>query len=407
MTCRALARRYDTGELVSVEWKGPQVVSLRPLASPPGAGLSIERIPYVAPGFVDLQINGYGGREYCSPTLTIEDVLAIDQAIARDGITAYCPTVTTHSFDVLRHAVGVLAEACQQDAGLAQRILGIHLEGPYISAEDGPRGAHPRPFCRPPDWQEFCRLQEHAQGLIRIVTLSPEYPQSIAFIERLACEGILVAIGHTAASVEQIRDAIAAGARLSTHLGNGCHLVLPRHPNYLWEQLADDRLTASLIVDGHHLPPSVVRCFVRCKGPQRCILVSDITGLGGMPAGQYQTPLGAVEILDDGRLVVAGQRSLLAGAARPIGDGVVNLMRFAGLDLATAVEMASRGPMRLLGRPDPQLHTGARADLVFFLLRPDHAPPLTVVGTVRTGTLAYGPAGDWLVASESRGSSAS
>jgi hypothetical protein len=135
---------------------------------------------------------------------------------------------------------------------------------------------------------------------------------------------------------------------MSTHLGNGAHRELPRHPNYLWDQLAEDRLTASLIVDGHHLPPAVVKSFWRAKLEERIVLVSDLSGLAGMPAGRYLSELCDLEILDDGRLVVAGQRQLLAGASRPIGDGIANLMAFAGVGLKTAVEAASLRPMRLL-----------------------------------------------------------
>src|SRR5262249_46804632 len=154
-------------------------------------------------------------------------------------------------------------QACEKDPQLARAIPGIHLEGPYISAEDGPRGAHARQHVRPPDWDEFCRLQDLAGGRIRLVTLAPETAGALPFIERLSRAGVVVALGHTAASGECIRDAIQAGARLSTHLGNGAHAVLPRHPNYIWEQLADDGLWASIICDGHHLPESVMRCILR------------------------------------------------------------------------------------------------------------------------------------------------
>src|SRR5207248_2337185 len=155
------------------------------------------------------------------------------------------------------------------DRAVAHAVAGIHLEGPYISAEDGPRGAHARRHVRPPDWDEFRRLQDASGGRVRLLTLAPEHDGAVHFIERLTAAGVVVALGHTAASGERIRDAVRAGARLSTHLGNGSHAVLPRHPNYLWEQLADDGLWASVICDGHHLPPSVVRCVVRVKTPAR------------------------------------------------------------------------------------------------------------------------------------------
>jgi N-acetylglucosamine-6-phosphate deacetylase len=160
---------------------------------------------------------------------------------------------------------------------------------------------------------------------------------------------------------------VDAGARLSTHLGNGCHPTLRRHPNYLWDQLADDRLTATLIADGHHLPPEVVKTFVRAKTAERTILVSDMSAMAGLPPGRYGSQLCELEILADGRIVIAGQVQLLAGASRPLTAGIANVMRFAGASLRDAVEMASYHPAALLGLHSCDLHPGASAD--FVLLR--------------------------------------
>jgi N-acetylglucosamine-6-phosphate deacetylase len=301
--------------------------------------------------------------------------------------------VTTQSFDVLTHALRTVDAACSESEEVSDRVLGIHLEGPYISAEDGPRGAHPQEHCKPPDWHEFGRLQDAASGRIRIITLSPEYNGSAEFITRAAKAGVVVAIGHTAATPDQIRAAVDAGARLSTHLGNGAHGTLPRHPNYIWSQLADDRLAASLIVDGHHLPPEVVQSFVRAKTPERCILVSDLSGLAGLPPGRYETSLCELDILDNGRLVLAGQRQYLAGASRPLCDGVANVMRFAGVGLRTAIDMASRRPRALLGEPVNGLSPGSPADLVLFELfgteLGETLGSIRVVTTVANGHVVY------------------
>ena len=174
-------------------------------------------------------------------------------------------------------------------------------------------------------------------------------------------------------------------ARLSTHLGNGSHLVLPRHANYIWEQAAEDRLMASLIVDGHHLPPAVVKSLVRAKTPARCILISDMSGLAGRPPGRYAGSLCDVEILPNGRLVVAGQTALLAGAALPIGVGVANVMHFAGVTLAEAVRMATEHPAQLLGLAPGRLTIGDPAELVLFDLVPpdgDGPPQFEVRATI-------------------------
>ena len=386
-----VARRYDTFCPVSVRIENRHIRCIETL----NGDLSGVDLPWVSPGFVDLQVNGHGGREFADPSLSVEDVATISTDLDHDGVTSYLPTVTTHGFETLRRAMATIAAASEQSSDVADRVAGIHLEGPYTSAEDGPRGAHPVEHVRPPDWDEFQRLQEAAGGQIRILTMSPEHEGSAQFISRVAGTGVLVAIGHTSANTGQINAAVDAGARLSTHLGNGAHGQLRRHPNYIWDQLAEDRLVASLIVDGHHLPPAVVKSMVRAKSPERCILVSDITGMAGMPAGHYSnSSLGDVVVTKDGRLVIAGQGQLLAGAARPLCDGIANMLRFTDQDLRSAVEMASTRPSSLIAREAARLEPGATADLtVFRLPGADGSGPigdLDVVATINAGRLVFG-----------------
>lgn len=385
-----IARRYDTGEVAAIHLADGEIQRVEPVV----AGPLPPDVPWVAPGFVDLQVNGYGGRDFTSPALTVAEVAQIGTVLARQGVTRYCPTVTTQSFEVLAHALRTIARACETDPTVAAQVAGIHLEGPYISPDDGPRGAHPRPHVRPPDGDEFQRLQAAAEGRIRLLTLSPEYPAAPAFIAQARATGTVVAIGHTSADSEQIRAAVDAGATISTHLGNGSHGQLRRHPNYIWDQLAEDRLTASLIVDGHHLPPAVVKTFLRAKTPARCVLVSDMVSLAGLPPGRYEpTGLAPVEILDDGRLVVAGQRQLLAGAALPITVGIANLLRFTDVSFRTAVDLASVQPAAAVDLPAGGLVAGARADLVLFQLPgADGRGPvgtLQVLATILAGRLLY------------------
>ncbi|HUE73231.1 MAG TPA: amidohydrolase family protein, partial [Pirellulaceae bacterium] len=232
-----------------------------------------------------------------------------------------------------------------------------------------------------------------ADGKIKLLTLSPEYDGAAEFIAKVAKTGVLVAIGHTQANSDQIKAAVDAGARMSTHLGNGAHPIIRRHPNYIWDQLAEDRLTASLIADGHHLPPAVVKAMVRAKTPARCVLVSDITGMGGMPPGRYQTGLGELEVLENGKLVPAGQPDILAGASQPLDLCVANAIRFAGLDLKTAIEMASQTPARLIGEPADGLEAGAAANLFLFKPPADDSGPLKVVQTVLQGEPVFSIAG--------------
>jgi N-acetylglucosamine-6-phosphate deacetylase len=361
-----VGREWDTGEPVSLVIEAGRITRVTGLADGESETSRFDDWPWIAPGLIDVQVNGYGGQEFSSANLTTDGALQTIHAFATFGVTRCCPTLTTESREVLLHALRTLAAACENTPDIAPRIPGIHVEGPYITTEDGARGAHPRRHCRPPDWDEFQQFQEAAGGRVRILTMSPEYANSLDFIRRVTASGVLVAIGHTAASPAQIRAAVDAGARMSTHLGNGAHLWLDQPDNYLWEQLAEDRLTAGIICDGYHLPREVVQTIVRVKTPQRCILVSDLSGQAGQLAGHYSSPFCDIEILDDGRLVMAGQRDLLAGASIPLYAGLVNVIQFAGVSPADAIRMAVHNPADLLGIPPGGLQAGEPANLIQF-----------------------------------------
>ncbi len=383
-----VGKRYDNGQPIWVEVHDDSISALGVLPT-----AERNRLPWLAPGLIDLQVNGYGGHEFTDPQLNADNVAAICGAMVKDGVTQFLPTVVTQSAPLLKHALSTVNESVDQNAQVRRCVAGIHLEGPYISADDGPRGAHPLEHCRPPDWDEFQFLQDAAGGNIRLLTLSPEYPNSPDFIGKVVASGVIVSIGHTRATTEQLRAAVDAGARLSTHLGNGAHASLRRHPNYIWDQLADDRLIATLIVDGHHLPPAVVKSFVRAKTTERVVLVSDLTGLAGTlgsTPGRYRTPgLGDVELLEDGRAVVAGQREYLAGATRPLSAAIGRVMKFADVDLATAITMASTRPAELLDLPSSWLEAHRRADLIQFELDPVTAE-MNVLTTVTAGQVVHG-----------------
>jgi N-acetylglucosamine-6-phosphate deacetylase len=263
-------------------------------------------------------------------------------------VVHFLPTVITQSAAHIERCLRAIVAACAEDAAVRASVVGIHLEGPYLSAIEGARGVHPVEHIRWPDWDEFAHFQEAARGNIRIVTLAPELPGALPFIERLARDGMVVAIGHTLATPNELIRAVDAGATLSTHLGNGAPSTLPRHPNVIWEQLAEDRLFASAIFDGHHLPTSVMKILVRAKGIDRLILTSDATALARMPPGVYDDQLGgAVELHADGRLSLLGT-PYLAGSASSLKDGVENAVRLAGCTLAQACRFASANPDRLL-----------------------------------------------------------
>jgi N-acetylglucosamine-6-phosphate deacetylase len=378
-----IARRYDTLRPVRMEIEAGKIARITSADDAPD-------LPLVAPGLVDLQINGYAGIEFNDPELSLDKVQKVAVAFDRFGVTRFLATCTTDSYDVFHHSFACVARAMREVPDAGKRIAGIHMEGPYIAQDDGPRGAHPRKHVRKPDWGEFCRLQDAAGGKIKLLTLSPEYDGAAEFIAKVVKTGVLVAIGHTQANSDQIKAAVDAGARMSTHLGNGAHPIIRRHPNYIWDQLAEDRLTASLITDGHHLPPAVVKAMVRAKTPARCVLVSDITMMGGMPAGRYQTGLGELEVLASGKLVPAGQPDILAGASQPLDLCVANAIRFARIDLATAIEMASLTPARLIGEASNRLEAGAAADLFLFKLPEADGGALKVAATILQGATVFG-----------------
>jgi len=294
------------------------------------------------PGFVDLQVNGFAGVDFSDPKARPEQLAAAAAAIVATGVTRVLPTLITSPFETFAACARALARA------ELPAVAALHMEGPYISPEDGPRGAHPREHVRPASIDDFRRRQEAASGCIRLVTLAPEVEGALALVEHLVGSGVRVAIGHTAASGAQIRDAVSAGATLSTHLGNGCAGVLPRHPNVIWEQLGEDRLAASLIVDGHHLPPATVRSMVRAKTPARTILVTDAMAAAGMPPGAYTLGGQRVELDASGRVAAPGA-SNLAGSALTMPAAIGNTVRFTGLPLEDVLAMATARPAEYAG----------------------------------------------------------
>ncbi|MEO6239659.1 MAG: amidohydrolase family protein [Vicinamibacterales bacterium] len=294
------------------------------------------------PGLFDLQVNGFGGIDFNDPSLTADAAVEATERMRATGVTRCLPTLVTSSFDRFAASARVLARI----TGTA--MAGIHMEGPYLSPDDGARGAHPREYVIAASVNDFKRRQDAADGRIVLVTLAPEVPGALALIEHLVRSDVRAAIGHTAATAQQIGDAIAAGATLATHLGNGCAQMLPRHPNPIWDLLAADAVLASLIVDGHHLPAATVKVMVRAKGPARTMLVTDATAAAGGAPGPY-TIGGITCALDEtGRVSLPGT-PYLAGSSLTLDRAVANTVRATGLSIGEVVPMASTIPAHYLG----------------------------------------------------------
>ncbi|MCI0660609.1 MAG: N-acetylglucosamine-6-phosphate deacetylase [Acidobacteria bacterium] len=343
----------------------------------------------IGPGLIDIQINGYDSVDFNNPQTGAEEIAETASRLLATGVIAFCPTLITNSAVNISKCIANLLQTADEYIEFNRAMLGIHVEGPYISPEDGPRGAHPRQHVRPPNWDEFQQWQEHADGRIRIVTLSPEWPESLDFIERATEAGVIVAIGHTSATSEQIDHARSAGAKLSTHLGNGSHAKIDRHQNYLWQQLAADELWASFIVDGHHLPPSVVKCFLRCKSTRRSILVTDAIAAAGRPPGRYYLGEVAVEVTSAGRVCLPGT-PYLAGSALEMDQAIAKTVQFSDASLDQAWQMASVNPAKLLGISERfgSIEVVREADIVLFRWD-DTAKTIEVVATIVNGVMGF------------------
>lgn len=350
------------GEAVRVTIEDDRIAKLEQLHT-----AKTDQLPWIGAGLIDLQINGYAGIDFNTPPVPESSIHEATRKLWQEGVTSYYPTVITNSDEAIESSLRAIAAACRSDEMTAASVKGIHLEGPFLSPEDGAKGAHDAKYIKAPSWELYQRWQNAAEGRLSILTLSPEWEEAPAFISRCAEAGVTISIGHTSATPEQIREAVAAGARMSTHLGNGAHLMLPRHPNYIWEQLAAEGLTSGVIADGFHLPESVLKVFMRAKGEQ-LFIVSDAVYLSGLKPGKYTTHIGGKVVLtEEGKLHLASNPKILAGSAQMLFAGIEHLMRTGLCSLEQAWELASGRPARFMGLDGlGTTKAGAIADLVLF-----------------------------------------
>ncbi len=305
---------------------------------------------FTAPGMIDLQVNGINGVDFNSPDLTAESLISTVSYLLSKGVTSFFPTIITNSPAEIKKYLSIIDEACLLSPLVSGCVKGIHLEGPFISPEDGARGAHEAKYISPPDWDLFCDFQRAACGRIKIITIAPEYKNSQEFIKKCYDQGVFVSIGHSLAGSESVANAVKAGAKLCTHLGNAIPAMLPRHNNIIWELLAQDELYITIIADGIHLPDAFLKSVVKLK-KEKAILVSDATMFAGMPAGEYTTHIGG-EVVVDGKGKVSMKKSseFLAGAAKDLLQCVQVLLDKKIVTLNDAWSMASENVITLLGK---------------------------------------------------------
>ena len=299
-------------------------------------------------GLVDIQVNGFRGVNLTGTGLTSADLAACETALAAEGVVRWCPTITTQDPEVIRASLDALATAIE--SGALKRVHCLHLEANFLSPEEGYRGAHLERYMREPDISEFESWQAAARGRIGYVSLAPELKGAIEFIGYLVSRGILVALAHHNASPEQVFRAAEAGARLSTHLFNGCAGSIPRHSNVILSQLAEDRLWASFIPDGHHVPYHVLKMGLRVKGLELSLFTSDLVYLGGMPDGEYTKAERTVEVRDGGVWIKG--TSYLSGAWCSLARGIERATAAGVVTPGEALRLASLNPARLLGLKD-------------------------------------------------------
>ncbi|MBN2130615.1 MAG: hypothetical protein JW741_14025 [Sedimentisphaerales bacterium] len=311
------------------------------------------------PGLVDLQVNGYKGVDFSGRELTEEDFARSCRDLLAAGTTAFLPTLITSPMELYERNLPIMAAVMQQDE-FQGRVLGIHLEGPFLSAQEGARGAHNPAWMSDPDVESLARLLEWAGGTVRLLTIAADLDGAEELARYATSQGITVSLGHHMADEEDLSRLVDAGARALTHLGNGVPAMLCRHQNPVWAGLANDDLAALIIADGHHLPPSLLKTILRTKGPDKCIVVSDASPLAGLPAGQYQS-MGARVVLEESGLLHNPATGYMAGSSATIRTCAAHL---ASLDLVSPEEIARMvwdNPLQLIGVSPERVRTDSPA----------------------------------------------
>ena len=306
-------------------------------------------------GLLDIHTHGAVGHDVMEGTS--EALSSVSKFLASRGVTAYLATTVTAAMDFTLRALDGLAKFIERrPAGDESAVLGIHLEGPFLSHVK--RGMHPEQFLAPPSIDVLNKLWEASRGHIKLMTIAPENPGALETIARAAELGIRSSIGHSNANTAETLEGLKAGATSATHTFNAMRPLDHREPGILGVVLDRDDIYADLICDGVHVSPELVRLWFKAKGPERAILITDALEAAGMPDGVYKLGETAVHV-KNGRCIT--EQVVIAGSTLTLDEAVTKMRKFTGADLPTAVRLASRNPARMLGLPD-DIRAGAEAN---------------------------------------------
>jgi N-acetylglucosamine-6-phosphate deacetylase len=373
--------------LVFVEGERIAEVSSRAARSVPSADRLVDfGDGILTPGLVDMHIHGGAGHDVMEADSAAQS--AMEQFLAKHGVTSYLPTTVTASLDRILSALEHLATIIERaeangSSEVRAQPLGIHLEGPFISHIR--RGVHPLKHLLSPSLQIFERFWQAARGHIRVMTIAPELEGAKEVIAEAARRGICVSLGHTNADLNTARAAVALGARHATHGFNAMRPLDHREPGIIGEMLTDSRITADIIADGVHLNPAIVELFLKSKGPKAAVLITDAISATGMPDGHYR--LGSLEVeVKDGKCVSDGR---LAGSVLTLDRAMRNAMEFSKWGLREIVRTTTLNPANVAGLADRgRLEAGAKADMLVLSASGDvrstitHGKVAELVGTI-------------------------
>lgn len=368
---------YEVVESGCVLIEGGKIVAVGPeaaIAAVEGVQVIDARGKIIAPGFIDIHVHGAMGHD--TMDATPEALQGMARYFVAHGVTSFLPTIITAPPERIMAAIENV-EACREKTGGAE-VLGIHLEGPYISLEK--RGAQPKEYIRPADPAEYEPF--FAKGKVKLITLAPEIPENKGLIVYASQQGATVAVGHSAASYEEVLASVPLGLTHAAHTFNAMLGLHHRQPGTVGAVLTCDGITAEVIADNIHLHPAAVKLLVRAKRVNRTVLVTDAMRATGMADGLYD--LGGQEIrVKEGvaRMADGG----LAGSTLTMERAIKNVMAAAGVTLGEALKMATCNPARVIGVEEEKgsLAPGKDADLT--VLDED----LTVELTMVKGQIVY------------------